>query len=92
MTVSRTFQKKFKKFRLHKVNSKQIISGLANPASKTICEKTNGLVEKYTRIGMFIVKYVLLQCFIFSKALVSLFLYFINDLGSDAFALPIPIW
>lgn len=93
MSVSSTFvQINFGKFMPHRVNTKNIKSGLKNPKYKEICEKTNEFVEKWSRRGMFVMKYELIPCIVAPKVIVSFFMYFTTDAGNDAFELPIPMW
>lgn len=66
--------------------------GLKTPKSKQICEQTHQLVEKYTEIGLFLIRIVITPCFVLPKAIVSFFAYFTTDLGSDAFKLPAAMW
>lgn len=60
--------------------------------SKEIYRKTNQTVEKYTEIGIFAIKNVVVPCFVLPKAIVRFFIYFTTDVGNDAFDLPIGIW
>lgn len=53
--------------------------GIQHPASQEIYEKTNGLVEKYSEIGFFAIKNVIVPCFIIPKAVVSFLIYFTTD-------------
>lgn len=78
--------------KLQLIISKHLKLGLKTPKSKAIFEKTNQLVEKYSKIGLFVIKNVIVPCFIFPKAIVSFFIYFTTNLGNDAFYLPASIW
>lgn len=62
------------------------------PTAKPIYEKTNQVVEKYSNIGIFAMKNVIVPSFLLTKAFVTFFIYFNTDLGNDAFTLPIPMW
>lgn len=62
------------------------------PTPKEILEKTNEFVEKYSRIGLFVLKYGFAPCVIFPKAFISFYIYLMTDLGNDAFDLPVPMW
>lgn len=68
------------------------ISGLAHPKSKEIWEKTNEFVEKSSKIGFHVLKYVFAPSYTLSKFFVSFFNYFTTDLGHDAFDLLLPMW
>lgn len=93
MKVSRILVILFlKNFNYKKCYSKRLKLGLGDPTSKTICEKTNKLVEKWCKIGFFVLKYVISSCFIFPKAIISFLIYFTTDLGNDSFDLPLPMW
>lgn len=66
--------------------------GIIIPTSNAIYEETNRLVEKSTKNGFFILKYVIAPIFVLPKAIVCFSIYFTTDLGNNAFELPVPIW
>lgn len=66
--------------------------GLKNRRSKLFFEKTNEIVEKYSKIAIFSINNVVIPCFIIPKSIASLFKYFITDFGKDAFDLALPMW
>lgn len=70
----------------------KIKSGLENPTSKATYEKANVLVEKCSKIGFNVLKYVVALGYIFPKVIISFFNYFTTDLGNGAFDLPILMW
>lgn len=55
-------------------------------------EKTNELVEKYSRIGIFVMKHVMIPSIVFPIAMISMSVYFTTDLKDEAFKLPFPAW
>lgn len=59
---------------------------------KTLYERTNQLAEKCSEIVYFLIVSVSVPGFVLPKAILSYFLYFTTDLGSEAFETPIPIW
>lgn len=65
---------------------------MENPKSKEICENANEFIEKWCKIGLFIMKYVVVPCFMFPKVALSIFIYFTTDAGNDAFLLPLYMW
>lgn len=65
---------------------------MENPKWKARHEKTNEFIEKCIKITVRVVKYVLIPCFILPKVIISIFAYFMTDLGNDAFDLPFPMW
>lgn len=67
-------------------------SELKDPTSEAIFGKANQIVEKYSKIGIFVTNNVAIYCFIIPKSIVSLFIYFTTDLGKDAFDLALPMW
>lgn len=78
------------RFTMHISKLKTKISD--SETSRTVFEKTNELVEKWTRIGMFMMKNVFIPCAITLEVTVSFFIYFTTDAGNDAFDLPFPMW
>lgn len=66
--------------------------GSKNPATKEIYKNFNQFVEKYGEIGFFVMKNIIVPCDILPKAINSFFIYYITDVGNDAFKLPIPMW
>lgn len=76
----------------HKIISKHLKLGWENPESKVICEKMNEFVETYSKIGMSVLKYVVVPSVIFPKVFISFFIYFTTDVGNDALDLPLPMW
>lgn len=71
---------------------KHVKLGMENPISKVICEEANGFVEKWSKIGIFVMKYVVVASYIFPKAFISFVIYLTTDLGSESFDLPAPMW
>lgn len=59
---------------------------------KSILKNTNEFVEKWSRIGLFVFKYMLGPSGIGLKIVVSFYTYFSTDAGNDAFDLPFPMW
>lgn len=55
-------------------------------------EKTNELVEKLCQIAYLIIVQIGVPCVALPKAVLSYFVYFTNDLGPNAFELPIQAW
>lgn len=68
------------------------VSGLRFAASKAMYEKTNSNVEKWCKILITAAMTAVLQSVMFSKFILSYFLYFATDLGRDAFQMPFPTW
>lgn len=66
--------------------------GLENSTSMAFHAKTNEFVEKWTKIGIFVMEYVLCPCVLFPKIIFSFYMYFTTDLSNDAFDLPFPVW
>lgn len=66
--------------------------GLIDPLSRVIYEETIERIEKWSRFSNIAIIKVTLPCCILPIFLLSYFNYFINDMGSDAFELPDPIW
>lgn len=62
------------------------------PSPKESFETTNEFVEKWSRIGIFLLNRVVVLFIICPKIIVSFFIYFTTDLGYDAFDLPLPMW
>lgn len=55
-------------------------------------QKSIRKVEKWSRFIYFVVVYVTVVCGMAPKLILSLFFYYVKDLGSDAFQLTIPMW
>lgn len=55
-------------------------------------DKTNRLVEKWSKIIDFALMKVCVPSAVLPKVVVSYFTYFTTDAGSEAFDLPIPSW
>lgn len=55
-------------------------------------EKANKLVEQISEILHFLMVYVSAICFIFPKAFLTYFMYYVFGKGPDAFELPFPTW
>lgn len=70
----------------------QFISGLKHSASREDFQKTNRQVEKWSEFLVTITMTVVYPCVMFSKFIISFFVYFTTDLGDDAFELPFPYW
>lgn len=66
--------------------------GLKYPASKAIFEKTNRFIEKLSKILLFLIMGVGLNCVILLQCIARFYIYFTTDLGGEAFVLPIPMW
>lgn len=65
--------------------------GLKYPASASMYDTTNRFIEKYGKIILFVVAIIfsgamLLHC------ILCFIIYFLTDLGNDAFVLPVPMW
>lgn len=74
------------------LDSMKLILGLQYPELKTMYEKTNRLVERISKVIVFVYATVLRPLIIFPAALRSYLIYFTTDLGADAFILPVPMW
>lgn len=92
MNVSRTFSKWYYDVVKPIMHWKHMLSDVKNPRSKANCEKTNELIEISSKIVIFVCTYVIGPCVVSSKAIISFYIYFTTDAGSDAFDLPIPMW
>lgn len=55
-------------------------------------EETNQTVEKWCKIVYIVLVKLSVPCIVLPKSIYSLIIYFITDLGPDAFELPIPVW
>lgn len=76
----------------HKSVISIILVGLKCPTSKKMYIKTNGLVEKISKILEIGIVKVTPSVFTLPKALLCYFTYFTTDSGADAFELPLPMW
>lgn len=54
--------------------------------------KTNEIVELLSKAIRFIVTYASTFGFVLPKAIYCFYLYFMADMGEDAFELPFPTW
>lgn len=77
---------------LHRFSSELIKLGSKNSTLNEFLEKTNELVENWTKIGVFCMEYGLCPCLVIPKAIVSYFIFFTTDADRDAFYLPFPMW
>lgn len=68
------------------------VSGYKNSESKKIYEKINERIEKWTKILYFVWMRGTFPGTMLPNCIISYFLYFATDLGSNAFRLPFPIW
>lgn len=68
------------------------ISGLQHPKSKAMYEKTDELIEKWTKYINIFFHRLLVPILILPKAIQSYFTYFTTDLRMKAFELSTPIW
>lgn len=64
---------------------------MENPQSKQTYLKLDKNIEKWTGVFYFIGVKVTLASTLVSP-FISVYLYFTNDLGTEAFGLPFPIW
>lgn len=55
-------------------------------------QKSIRRVEKWSRFTYFTVVYVTIVCGMAPKLILSLYFYYVKDLGCDAFQLTIPMW
>lgn len=55
-------------------------------------EKTNQFAEKFSQIFNFVLVNFSAPVYIFPKAIISFYMYYINDAGPDAFELALPVW
>lgn len=74
------------------VKMKIYILGSKNPPSKVLYDKTNGKIEKWSKILYFLMVKLTPMSWLLPKVIISLFLYFTTDLGNDALELPSPMW
>ena len=68
------------------------VSGCEYPDSKAIYERVNEKNEKWTKILDFVLLRVTLPGVIMPNFIISYFLYFATDLGSESFRFPFPKW
>lgn len=67
-------------------------SGLENERSKEFYEIVNAQVNKWAEVSKFAFMNVTFPCITIPNFIMSFFLYFTTDAGSDAFKLPFPEW
>lgn len=60
--------------------------------SVAIYEQAAHQIEKWSKIGYFIIAKVTPVCCILPKAMANYFVYFSTTVGNDAFELPLPMW
>lgn len=72
--------------------SLSIVLGCEYPDSKDIYGRVNKKNEKWTKMLDFVLLKVTLPGVIMPNFIISYFLYFATDLGSEAFRLPFPKW
>lgn len=92
--TTNVYDSKVNYFELNLTNSNQNTQKLVleNPTNNEILDETNQFVEKWSRIGVFFFKYVAVPSYMLLTVIVSFFIYFTTDVGSDAFSLPWPMW
>lgn len=79
-------------FNCEKMNSPHSIGSKKNPKSQALYEKTNRLVEKLSVIAYLVIIKLGLPGLMLANEIVSYFIYFTTDAGSDAFELPFSAW
>lgn len=75
-----------------KISIQFTFSGSDKLKSKEIYLEVNGLTEKFSETGHFLMVYVSVPAFLLSIAMISLFSYITTDFDNDAFELPLPTW
>lgn len=68
-----------------------LIPALKYSASKSIFNEAKQLADKLNEILFFLLVQITPACG-FPWVIYTFFMYFVTDLGSDAFELPLPMW
>lgn len=92
MKVSSTFMSNVSNHFLSSNHFRNYKIGMKYPRSKVMCEKTNRLAEKISKLIQFVIVDVSVVGFVLPIGIYSYFIYFTTELGADAFELPIPSW